>query len=183
MTEIYEDETVITYFAGDAEQDYDTFEEAEWVVNDKIAMLKSDYANFVSVKQVHVNEDGGYVILTGKFSHNALVNLVDSGHYLVTSKYAGNGTQVLCNNAQKVRNLIQLNINKLVEAMSFVKKETMTIHDRTNDVGFTIPEIEIHEGTDYADELIDPVSSDFVVNGVGLNLESKFEYEIILINA
>ena len=58
--EIIEDETVITYFAGTGEQDYDTFEEAKQVVLDNISSLDKSHDKLVKVKKVQVNQDGSY---------------------------------------------------------------------------------------------------------------------------
>ena len=172
----YEDETIITYFAGNDEQDYSTFEEAEQVVRNNLEHIFSDFSNLLQVKQVHVKEDGSFVILTAKFTHSALSNLED-GNYLAYSMYSGNGEQIHCQNAQDLIDLIELNKQVLRNSMGFVRVETMTIHDETLDEGFTQPKMEIVPGEPYVGELINPLGSDYVGNGVGPHLTKAFQYD------
>jgi len=182
MSEIFEEETVLTYFANTGEQDYETYEEAEAVVLGQIAEVKEDFSKLVKAKLVKVNEDGSYTTLSGTLNHEQLSNLPNS-NYLVYSVWAGGGQQVFCNNSQKVKSLIELNLKKRLEAISHVMCETMTVRDQTNDRGFVVPEIVIVEGEDYPHDLGEnPLGSDYVQNGIGLNLTTNFEYNKILVN-
>jgi len=178
---IFEEETIVSYFAHNREEDYETFEEAKQVVFEDINHYCNDYADLVRVKKVEVNADGSYKLLSGKLTHDELCNLEDS-QYLCYSMYAGNGMQVFCNSVEKVNRLIALNKLKKVQSFAFVTKETMTVRDQTNDKGFVIPETVIVEGEDYPHDLGEnPLASDYVQNGVGLNLINEFDYETITI--
>jgi len=179
---IFEEETIITYFAHNDEQEYDDFEEAKQAVIRDVAKYCNDYAELVRVKKVEVTADGSYKLLSGRLTHDELVNL-EEGQYLCYSVYAGNGAQVFCQNLEKVNTLIALNKLHKIKTLSFVRKETMTVRDQTNDRGFDVNEPEILEGLEHPiwPDLLeeDLLNSDYAQNGVGLNLINEFEHERI----
>ena len=177
--EIIENETIVTYFAGTAEQDYDTFEEAKQAVLDNISSLDKSHDKLVKVKKVQVNQDGSYQMISGKLTHEEMVELSE-GDYLCYSVYLNSNEPVLCSTNAEIENLVKANKEKLMLGdTQYVTKEIMTISDRALDPDFEmIDPSETFEGQpDPIVEGVPLLSSEFVNDGTTPNLASTFEYE------
>ena len=177
--EIIEDETVITYFAGTGEQDYDTFEEAKQAVLDDISRLDKSHDKLVKVKKVQVNQDGSYQMLSGRLTHEEMIDLPD-GNYLCYPVYLNSGEPIICKTSAEIEALVEGNKEELMSGdMQYVIKETMLIHDQTLDPDFKMVDLDkTFEGEpDPIVEGVPILSSDFVNDGTTPNLTSTFEYE------